>query len=509
MDRSIRRLGVFLMGLFCVLFVQLNYIQVFRAEDLNTKPGNSRPVDVAFSRPRGTVSTADGVIVSRSVPSNDRQKFQREFPEGELYAAISGYFNYSFGATGIEGAFNDELSGRTAKQQVRSIGDLFTSKDNTGNIKLTVRSDVQAAAKAALGDQKGSVVVLDPQTGGVLALWSWPSFDPNKLSVHDYDQASQAKAFYEAAPGKPLLAKAYREIYAPGSTFKVVTGATGVESGKVTVNEPSYPVLTSLDVPQTSRNLSNFDGESCGGTLFQILAVSCNSSFGQMGLDLGGPTMVKGAEAFGFNQTPPFDLAAARSTFPVVDWKQNQPVLAQAGIGQGQVAASPLQMALVAAGIANDGVVLEPHVVDEIRDGDNELISKDDPTQWKRAVSPQTADIMRQAMRQVVATGTATRLQIDGLDVGAKTGTAQFGPSSPLQSHAWVIAWAGPAGQKPTVAVAVLVDGQPGNSEQTGGRVAAPIARAVIEAAMKPLPAPPAATTTTTASTTTVPAGGN
>ncbi|CAN5710588.1 D,D-transpeptidase PbpA [soil metagenome] len=508
MDRSIRRLGVFLMGLFCVLFVQLNYIQVFRAKDLNTKPGNSRPVDLAFSKPRGTVSTADGVIVSRSVPISGKKRFQREFPEGEQYAAISGYFNYSFGATGLENAYNSELSGTSADQQVKSIGDLFDDKDSTGNLKLTVRSDVQAVAKAALGDQKGSVVALDPRTGGVLALWSWPSFDPNKLSTQDYDEAAAAKTFYEASPDKPLLAKTYREIYAPGSTFKVVTGATGVEAGKITPTEPSYPTLTSLDLPQTTRNLRNFGGESCGGNLFAILEVSCNTSFAQMGLDLGGPTMIQGAEAFGFNQVPPFDLPAVASTFPNVDFKDQLPVLATSAIGQGQVASTPLQMALVAAGIANDGVILEPHVVDEIRDSDNELIRKIEPTQWKRAVSPQTADVMRQAMRGVVASGTATRLQIDGLDVGAKTGTAQFGPASPLQSHAWVIAWAGQPGQVPSIVVAVLVDGQPGNSEQTGGRVAAPIAKAVIEASMQPLPAPPAATTTTTAPTTTSAPGG-
>ncbi len=504
MDRSIQRLGIFLMGLFFVLFVQLNYIQVFRASDLNTKPGNSRPVDLAFSRPRGTVSTADGVVISRSVPISDRKKFQREFPEGEKYAAITGYFNYSFGATGLESAYNDELSGRTAKQQVKSVGDLFVRKDRTGNLKLTVRSDVQAAAKAALGDREGTVVALDPRNGGVLALWSWPSYDPNKLSGHDYQSSADAKAFYEAVPGNPLLPKAYREIYPPGSTFKLVTGSTGVQTGAVTPTAPVYPTLTSLDVPGTTRNLPNFGGEACGGTLFEILAKSCNTSFAQMGLDLGAPAMVSGAQAFGFNQAPPFDLPAVKSNFPT-DFTQNEAKLAQSSIGQNDVAATPLQMALVAAGVANGGVIMEPHVVDEIRDGEGDLVRTLAPTQWRRAVSPGAADVMRQAMREVVATGTATRLQIDGVDVGAKTGTAQFGPAAPLKSHAWVIAWAGPIGQAPTIVVAVLVEGQDGASEQTGGRVAAPIAKQVIEAAMKPMPAPPADTSTTS----TTAAGGN
>lgn len=507
MDRSIRRLGVFLMALFCVLFVQLNYIQVFRAGSLNTRPGNSRPVLLSFSRPRGTVSTADGVVLARSVASDDQYQYQREFPEGDLYSAITGYFNYSFGATGVEAAYNDELTGRSADQRFRSIGDLFVADDDTGNLKLTVRSDVQAAARAALGDQKGTVVALDPRTGGVLALWSWPSYDPNPLSSHDLEGAAAAKAAYEAADGRPLLAKAYREIYPPGSTFKVVTGSTGVQLGLVTPETPDYPRLTALDLPQTTRDLPNFGGGVCGGTLFTILAKSCNTSFAQMGLDIGGPGLIAGAEAFGFNERPPFDLPAVASRFPDIDFSQRLPALAQSAIGQNDVAATPLEMALVAAGIANGGSIMAPHVLDEIRDGQGEVVRGVKAEEWKRAVSPETAETMKQAMREVVASGSATRLQIAGVDVGAKTGTAQFGPAAPLRSHAWVIAWAGPPGQAPTVAVAVIVEGQEGASEQTGGRVAAPIAKQVIEAALAPMPAPPADDTSTT-STTVAGAGG-
>jgi peptidoglycan glycosyltransferase len=506
MERSIRRLGGFIMILFCALFVQLNYIQVWRADDLNTKTGNSRPIDQAFSRPRGTIATADGVLLARSTPSDDRFQFQREYPEGDLYAALTGYFNYSRGATGLERAFNDELSGRTARQQVRQVGDLFVDTDRTGNLTLTVRSDVQQAARDALGDQRGSVVVLDPRSGAVLGLWSNPTFDPNLLANHDIPQAEAAYELLEAADGNPMLPKAYQEIYPPGSTFKVVTGATGVQDGSVTPTEPVYPTITALDLPQTDRDLPNFGGSACGGALFEILAKSCNTSFAQMGLDLGAEKMVAGAEAFGFNEQPPFDLTAATSRFPT-DFTENLPKLAQSSIGQNDVAATPLQMALVAAGIANDGVILEPHVVDTIRDGEGDLVLDHEPTQWKQAVSPQTADVMRQAMREVVATGSATRLQIDGVDVGAKTGTAQFGPAAPLRSHAWVIAWAGPPGEVPTVAVAVIVEGQEGASEQTGGRVAAPIAKTVIEAALRPMPAPPS-TTPDDGTTTTAPGAG-
>lgn len=492
MDRSIRRLGAFLIFLFCVLFAQLNYIQVFRAEDLNDRPSNSRPVDQAFSRPRGMVLTADGVVLARSLPSDDRFQYQRVFPEGDLFAHITGYFNYSFGATGIEQAYNTELAGRTARQQINSLGDLFVDRDRTGNVVLTVRSDVQAAARDALGDQKGTVVALDPRTGGVLALWSWPSYDPNLLSSHDIAETQDVKALLESADGNPLLPKSYREIYPPGSTFKVVTSAVGVETGTVTADEPVYPDLTALDLPQTQRQLPNYGGSSCGGALFEITARSCNTSFAQMGLDIGGPAMIEGAEAFGFNQSPPFDLPSVPSRFPTVDFDQQLPALAQSAIGQNDVATTPLQMALVAAAVANDGEVMAPHVLDEVRDGDGEAVIGHDDSVWHRAVSPETATLVRETMIGVVTGGTATRLQIDGVEVGAKTGTAQFGSGSPLRSHAWVVAFAGPPGQPPTVAVAVIVEGQEGLSEATGGRVAAPIARQVIETALSPMPDPPA-----------------
>ncbi|WP_426570733.1 peptidoglycan D,D-transpeptidase FtsI family protein [Aquihabitans sp. McL0605] len=501
MDRSIRRLGVFLMLCFGALFVQLNYIQVVRASHLNTKPDNDRAVVQAFSRPRGTISTADGVLLAKSVPSDDRYQYQRQYPEGETYAALTGFFNYSRGATGLERAYNDELSGKTAKQQLRSVGDLFVKNDRTGNLKLSVRSDIQEVAKAALGDQKGSVVALDPRTGEILALWSNPTYDPNLLASHDFKKSEAAYKLYDAAPGNPLLAKAYREVYPPGSTFKTVTGSTGVQTGQVTPDTPVYPTIRALKIPGTTRLLPNFGGEACGGTLFTVLAKSCNTSFAQMGLDLGADNMINGAQAFGFNSTPPFDLPAVASRFRT-DFTQNEAALAQSSIGQNDTVATPLQMALVAGGIANNGVIMAPHVVSEIRDSQGDLVSKHDPTQWKQAISPQTADTMRQGMREVVATGSATRLQIPGYDVGAKTGTAQFGPAAPLRSHAWVIAWAAVPGQQASIAVAVIVEDQSGASESTGGRLAAPIAKQVIEQAFKPMPAPPADTTTTAPGTT-------
>lgn len=487
MNKQIRQLGGFLMLCFLALFVQLNYVQVLRAGELNRRPGNSRPVDQAFSRRRGTVSSADGALLARSDPSKDRYKFQRVFPESDLFGFVTGYFNFDFGATGIESVYNSELSGNTAKQKVRSLSDLFVDHERTGNLTLTIRKDVQQVARLALGSRKGSVVALDPKNGDIIAFWSFPSFDPNALSQHPQskdDPSSLVKRVLEASPEKPLLARMYRETFFPGSTFKVVTASVGVQSGQVTPNQPSYPVVSSYTPPQTRRPLKNFGGESCGGTLFDILAKSCNSAFAQMGVDLGPLRMVDGAQAFGFNERAPIDLPApGRSRFPT-DFTQNLPRLAQSSVGQNDVSATPLQMALIAAGIANNGQIMVPHLLDQIRDSDGNVIRHFDPKVWKQPVTPQNADIVRQAMVQVVQRGTATGLAIPGMEVGGKTGTAQLG-TTPPKSHAWIIGWAGPAGQ-PKVAVAVIVEAQPGEvSDATGGRIAAPIARAVMEKALQ------------------------
>ncbi len=495
MDRQIRRLGVALMVCFVALFVQLTYIQVFRADELNNRPGNSRQIDATFSRERGTIASADGAVLARSVPSNDQYKFQRVYPEKALFGHVTGFFNYSFGASGLEQEYNSELAGRTAKQQIRSLGDLFVEKDRTGNLELTIRKDVQQVARDSLGDRKGSVVAINVKTGGVIALWSYPSYDPNILSAHP-DGAIRpsvaAKELLDADPAKPLLAKSYRDIFFPGSTFKVVTGSAGLVSGKVTKDTPSYPVVTSYTPPGTRRPIRNFGGAACGGTLFTVLAKSCNSSFAQMGDDVGADGMIKTSEAFGFNQVPPIDLpGAAASHFPEsfrdpASGKDDLAALAQSSIGQRDVQASPLQMAMIAAAIANKGQMMVPHVVQEIRDGEGALVSDNEPKVWKTVVDPSVARTMHDAMLGVVQNGSAKALAVPGFEVGGKTGTAQLG-TEPPQSHTWIIGFGGPPGD-PQVAVAVIVERQPGASEATGGRVAAPIGQAVLQQALKPIP---------------------
>lgn len=483
MNKRIRRLGIFLLACYVALFAMLNYIQVLQADSLNDNEFNARGTFENLSRPRGTIETADGVVVARSVPVDDRIGLQREYPEGDLFGHITGFFPVNGRATGVEREYNEELAGQTFEQELRSFADLFVDRDRTGNVTLTLRDDVQRVARDQLGTRRGSVVVLDVDTGAVVAMWSYPSYDPNPLSSHDAQAARDAFNFLDPTSGQsPLRASSYQNTFFPGSTFKVVTGSTGVQSGRVTPEAPVYPSVTSYTPPQTTRPLSNFAGEVCGGALFAILAKSCNTSFAQMGVETLGPDiMVDGAASFGFNQVPPIDLpGAVESRFPV-DFADNLPALAQASIGQGDTSATPLQMALVAQAVANDGQMMAPHVMQEIRDGEGAVVEDEPVEVWKTPISAASAATMRDAMYGVVENGTLTGVaDIPGFQVGGKTGTAQTGNDT---NNTWVIEFVGPPGEKPEYAIAVIVENQ--GPDETGGGVAGPIANAVLTQALQ------------------------
>ena len=481
MTRQIRALGIGLMVCFIVLFVQLNRLTVFQAAQLNDNPNNTRDILRDFSQPRGSITSADGVVLAESVPSNDRFVYQRKYPEGNLFAHVTGYYSFTLGSSGVEKVYNDELAGRTLDLSFQDLGDLFVDKDRVGNLTLSVRDDLQKIATEQLGEREGSVVAIDPRTGEILTMVSFPSYDPNLLASHNTQAASDVMRLLDASPEKPRLSRSYQDRFFPGSTFKVVTATAGILHGGVTADKPVYPVSSSYTPPGTTRPIKNFGGSSCGGALFQILRVSCNTAFAQMGVDTGPDPMIEVSESFGFNQDVPIDLTSpARSNFPT-DFNQNTPALAQSAIGQNDVAATPLQMAMVAGAVANGGEVMAPHVLRDVRDPDGNVVDTYEPSVWTTAMDGPTASLMADAMRGVVDSGTATRLDVPGFDVGGKTGTAQLG-TEPARSHAWVIGFAGPEGKEPTIAIAVIVQGQPGASEQTGGRVAAPIAQAVLAA---------------------------
>jgi peptidoglycan glycosyltransferase len=304
-------------------------------------------------------------------------------------------------------------------------------------------------------------------------MYSNPSYDPQPYAGHNSNDVQAYNQLLRANPDKPDLPRAYRERYPPGSTFKVLTTSVALGLGQVTP-ETNFPTLSQLPLPQTTNTLKNFGGETCGGTVARSFQQSCNTTFGQIGLDLGD-RFPPGLEQFGIYSAPPLDVSpgAAQSTGPAPgSFQRNKPKFAFAGIGQGDVFVTPLEMALAASGVANNGQIMQPHVADRITDGDDNSVKSIDPKAWRTAMSPQVAATVTQLMISVVEGGTGTAARIPGVSVAGKTGTAQNETGAP---HAWFVGFA-PA-EDPQVAVAVIVEhGGDVGSEATGGKVAAPIA---------------------------------
>ena len=483
MNLRIRRLTLGLLVIYTVLFVQLNVVQLVRADDYRSHEANTRDIVRQFSEPRGVIKTSDGRVVARTIDVEGDLQRLREYPLDDLYGHITGFFSLNFGASGVERLRNDELAGTTREIGLKSFSDLFVDNDRTADITLTINHDLQRIARASLGERKGAVVVLDTRTGAVLALWSWPSYDPNRLSTHDIDAATEARLELLADADKPLLARTYQERFAPGSTFKVVTAAAALESGTVTPNLPVFEVVAEYIAPQTDRPITNFGDGACGGDLTEMMRVSCNTGFAKLGVDVGASQLAILARAFGFNTVLPVGLPdPAESVFPRASFfDDNVPLLAQSAIGQFDTAATPLQMALVAAIIANDGVAMAPHIVASVADSDGSLVEQTEPKVLSTPISVETARQLRIMLENVVTNGIARILQLPGVRVAGKTGTAELGESD--GTHAWMIGFA-PV-DAPRVAVAVIVVGDDSTGQQTGGAVAGPIAREVLRAGLE------------------------
>jgi peptidoglycan glycosyltransferase len=481
---GIRRVGVTILVLFVAIAAQLTYLQVVDSAKLANDPHNTRKFLQDLRQPRGDIVTSDGVVVAESVPINDQYRYQRVYPSAtaQLFAQVVGYQSIQFGSVGVEAEYSSELAGRDPRLAIHSLRQIIGGQPVTGTVVLNVSEKAQAAAAAALAGRAGSVVVLDVHTGGIVALYSNPTFDPNSLASHNPNSAQLALQLLTAATGQPLLSRAWRQIYPPGSTFKTVTAATtldyGVDVGK------TFPQLTELALPLTTNTLQNFGDERCGGSLEAGFVQSCNTTYGQVGLDLGD-RLATGIEQFGVNTPPPpsdLDPGIVASIGPQPgSYKVDAPLFAQAAIGQGPVAVTPIEMALVAEAVATGGVMLVPHVVDKIENSNGLVVRQTAPTVWGRAMTPQTAATLKQFMIQVVQRGTGTPAQIPGIQVAGKTGTAETGTNEP--PHAWFIAFA-PAAH-PQYAIAVLIEhgGSAGlGAEATGGHVAAPVAAQVLRA---------------------------
>lgn len=483
MNAPLRRVAVACLVLFGLLLLNANYLQAVRAEELRNKPGNARILIQQYERHRGPI-LVDGRPVAHSKETGGQLNYLRVYGNGPRYAPVTGYYSI-FGATGIERAENDVLNGTDGRLFVRRVVDMVTGKQPKGGaVSLTVEAAAQRAAYEGLqaSGRRGAAVALEPETGRILAMASVPSFEPNRLASHDTQEIQAAYQELEQDAAQPLLNRALQATYPPGSTFKVVTAAAALSSGEY---EPStrIPAPDSLTLPQTTHQIHNFGGSSCAGggpdTLEHALEVSCNTAFANLGMEVGADAIREQAQAFGFGDEIEVPMPAAESVYPS---GMDQAQTALSAIGQYDVRVTPLQAAMVAAGVANDGVVMDPYLVEEIKAPDLSTVEKGRPDRYGRALTPDVAEELTQMMRRVVEAGSGTAAQIPGVAVAGKTGTAQHATDEP--PHAWFIGFA-PA-DDPQIAVAVVVEsGGNMGSEATGGQVAAPIAKAIMEAVMR------------------------
>jgi penicillin-binding protein A len=478
-NRQIGRVAAVTFLLFGALFVNLNVITLLQADDLANHPSNRRLILREYAIERGPIVAGEEAI-ARSVPTEGQYQYLRTYPDGGLYAHLTGYYSIQLQRSGLERALNEELTGRSTEVVAQNLGELLGGSERPGNaVELSIEPAVQEAARRALDGREGAVVALDPRTGAVLASYANPTFDPNPLSGHDRREINDTWAALNERTDRPLVDRTRAETYPPGSTFKLVVAAAALESGL----DPTtlFPDEGVYDVPQTAADIGNFSGGVCADgdeiSLSDAMRVSCNTVFARLGVELGEDALRDQAVRFGFNDAPPFELGVVDSVFPD---ELDVPSVAQSAIGQRDVRATPLQMAVLAGSIANGGQLMRPHVVDAIRDPDGGQLRGPDVGRWTDPpgsglpMSPRTAQQLRSMMLDVVDSGTGSAARIDGVEVGGKTGTAQTG-GDPV---AWFVGFAGEE-----VAVAVVVPGA--GSDATGGGIAAPIARSVMSAALE------------------------
>ena len=498
MAKRIRILAMVLVLLFGALLVQAANVQFRRAHSLATDPRNPQVVAATLSLGRGDILAGDGSVLATSIHTPKAvRKYQRSYPMGALMGQITGFDSPKYGTWGIESEYNSFLT--THSQPARSLSQLLSPTKSTDSVALTVDPSLQKLAASQLAGRDGAIVVLNPATGAVEAMYSNPTYDPSPLVAPSNVAETLAWAAYlqpNAGGFAPLTSLAYQRTFPPGSTFKVIT-STAVFNLQPALASKSYPSASSVSLPNTNLMLQNYGGGTCGGTVAEMLPPSCDTGFALLGLDLGASTMWAQSTAFGYNARPPLDLpGVAKSNFPTpAQLKYNLPFLAYGSIGQGNVAATALQNALVAAGIANGGVVMAPHLMREIRDQQGNLVKSYTPTKFRIAASPDAAAKVSALMQQVVTAGTASGIFNPALKVAAKTGTAQASLSQ-VNNHTddWMIAFA-PA-DHPVVAIAVLVPNQVLSA--TGASVAGPIMNCMIEGGLALAAKQPVANTSST-----------
>jgi penicillin-binding protein A len=482
MNRALRRISLACLVMFVALLINVNYLQGFEANSLTNDPHNDRAFDQQYQYQRGSITTSDGVTIAESRPVSGIYKYQRYYPYGPEYAPVTGYDSV-YGATGIEEAETKLLSGTDPTLAVRNLIDLITGKPQEGaSVEVTINSKAQTAAYDGLeaNGKSGGVVAIDPGTGAILAMASYPSFDPNEYATFDGAQLDKNDARLRADPSQPLLNRAINETYPPGSTFKIVTSSTAFGTGRYNPYTTVY-APTVLTLPDTTNTLINNDGEACGNgsgsaQLIAAFAQSCNTVFAHLGEVLGNVALKQVADKFGMNSgnlTVP--MLASPSSYPLV---QGGAYTAYSAIGQYDDTVTPLQEAMFSAAIANDGKLMRPYLVQNVRASDLTMVQQASPSLLSQPDSASVASEVRQMMLAVVNEpyGTAYGVPgIHGLDIAGKTGTAQNGVNDTGLNDAVFTAFA-PA-SNPVIAVGVVIKGG-----GYGAAAAAPIAVQVIRA---------------------------
>ncbi|ANJ08475.1 penicillin-binding protein 2 [Streptomyces parvulus] len=484
MNKPLRRIAIFCGLLVLTLLIRDNWLQYVQADDLKEDEHNRRVAIERYASPRGDI-IVDGKAITGHATTDGDFKYKRTYKDGAMWAPVTGYVSQAFGATQIESIDDGILTGNDDRLFFRNTLDMVTGKKREGgNVVTTLNSAAQKAAYDGLKKQgaKGAVVALEPSTGKILSMASYPSYDPTAIAGSN-DAAGEAwnKLQKKNNPDDPMLNRALREVYPPGSTFKVLTAAAALEHGKADSADEKTDSPLPWTMPGTSTELKNEGNIPCeNATLREALRVSCNTVFGKLGYDVGNDAMLETAKKFGFTEE---QFVPVRSSASVFSDGMNDSQVALSSIGQFNTAATPLQMAMVTSAIANNGTLMKPYMVDELQAPNLDTIEKTDPEEMSEPLSADNAQILQSMMETVVEDGTGTNAQIDGVTVGGKTGTAQHGVDNSENPYAWFISYAkGEDGSAPVAVAVVIEDENAVRDDISGGGLAAPIAKNVMEA---------------------------
>ncbi|MEV5144271.1 penicillin-binding protein 2 [Streptomyces sp. NPDC052727] len=489
MNKPLRRIAIFCGLLVLTLLLRDNYLQYVRADKLKDDPNNRRVTIARYATPRGDIIVSGGDPITGSTLTSktglNDLKYKRTYKNGPMWAPVTGYASQAFGATQLESIEDGILTGDDDRLFFRKTLDMITGKEQQGgNVVTTLNAAAQKAAYEGLKQRggKGAVVALEPSTGKILALASYPSYDPSSFAGNTNDDAAAWKKLQKKYnPSDPMLNRALRETYPPGSTFKVVTAAAALENGKYTSADEKTDSPLPWTMPGTTTQLKNEGNIPCENATMRVaLQYSCNTVFGKIGSDLGNDKMLAEAKKFGFDAE---QFTPVRSSASVFSDDMNQSQTALSSIGQYNTAATPLQMAMVASAVANDGKLMKPYMVDSLQSSNLDPVATTQPAELSRPLSPKNAQILQDMMQTVVEKGTGTRAKIDGVTVGGKTGTAQHGVENSENPYAWFISYAKLSDGSSPVAVAVVIEDESANRDDiSGGGLAAPIAKNVMEA---------------------------